>query len=279
MSRICSRVTGILSAREVGAHRRTGGERCLARLSASATIERMAPSRASAPRSAKASAGSRKSAPCRYTPAKLIALLGAEYGRLPERPHHDAMAELVLTLLSQNTSDHNSGRAFQRLLARFPGWDEVLAAPTAEVEEAIRPGGLAPTKAPRMQEMLREVWNRRGSFDLTFLKDMPLEEARGWLRSLPGVGPKTAACVLLFSLGMPALPVDTHVHRVAKRLGLVPERSTAEQAFVLLESMLEPDQVYPFHVQLIKHGRRTCSARKPKCGECPLVSRCPSAEV
>ncbi len=188
----------------------------------------------------------------------------------------------MLTLLSQNTSDSNSGRAFIRLLNEFPDYESLLDADVKKIEKAIRPGGLAPTKAPRMQEMLREVWNRRAqagkaSFDLTFLQDMPLDEARDWLRSLPGVGPKTAACVLLFALGMPALPVDTHVHRVAKRLGLVPEKSTAEQAFELLEPMLKPKQVYPFHLQLTKHGRRTCSARKPKCGECPLAVGCPSA--
>ncbi|MCH7698433.1 MAG: endonuclease III [Chloroflexi bacterium] len=213
------------------------------------------------------------------TPTRVIELLDGEYGTLPWRPAGDPIAELVLTLLSQNTSDSNSGRAFIRLLSEFPDYESLLDADVKRIEKAIQPGGLAPTKAPRMQEMLREVWNRRGSFDLTFLKDMPLDEARAWLRSLPGVGPKTAACVLLFALGMPALPVDTHVHRVAKRLGLVPEKSTPEQAFELLEPMLEPKQVYPFHIQLIKHGRRTCSARKPKCGECPLASECPSAEI
>ncbi len=213
------------------------------------------------------------------TPTRIIELLDGEYGTLPWRPAGDPIAELVLTLLSQNTSDSNSGRAFIRLLNEFPDYESLLDADVKKIEKAIQPGGLAPTKAPRMQEMLREVWNRRDSFDLTFLQDMPLDEARGWLRSLPGVGPKTAACVLLFALGMPALPVDTHVHRVAKRLGLVPEKSTPEQASELLEPMLEPKQVYPFHIQLIKHGRRTCSARKPKCGECPLASWCPSAEI
>ncbi len=219
------------------------------------------------------------------TPARIIELLDGEYGTLPWRPAGDPIAELVLTLLSQNTSDSNSGRAFIRLLNEFPDYESLLDADVKKIEKAIQPGGLAPTKAPRMQAMLREVWSRRaqagarpgGSFDLTFLQELPLDEARAWLRSLPGVGPKTAACVLLFSLGMPALPVDTHVHRVAKRLGLVPEKSTAERAFEQLEPMLKPEQVYPFHIQLIKHGRRTCSARKPKCGECPLASGCPSA--
>jgi endonuclease-3 len=245
-------------------------------------------------------AGSRRSAARRYTPAELIALLGAEYGRLPERPHHDAMAELVLTLLSQNTSDHNSGRAFQRLLARFPGWDEVLAAPTAEVEEAIRPGGLAPTKAPRLQAMIGAARKRaavradggasgdatdgandgeRDPYDLRFLDDLPLDEAKAWLRALPGVGPKTAACVLLFGLGRPALPVDTHVERLARRLALVPPRMPVERVHDELEAMLAPTEVYAFHIDLIQHGRRTCHARRPACERCVLLARCPRVGV
>ena len=198
---------------------------------------------------------------------------------MPWRPHGDPIAELVLTLLSQNTSDANSGRAFIRLLDAFPDWSSLLEADVKEIEEAIQPGGLAPTKAPRLRAMLREVWSRCGSFDLSFLREMPFEEAQAWLRSLPGVGPKTAACVLLFSLGRPALPVDTHVLRVAKRLGLVPEKATAEQAHGLLEPMLTPEQVYPFHIQLIKHGRRTCAAQRPRCPQCPLRAGCPSAAV
>ncbi len=183
------------------------------------------------------------------------------------------MAELVLTLLSQHTSDHNSGRAMHRLLERFPSWSDVIAAPTAAVEEAIRPGGLAPTKAPRLQALLAEVYERTG-FDLSALEQMPLPEAKAWLRSLPGVGPKTAACVLLFALGRPALPVDTHVERVARRLGLVPRKVSVEHAHEQLEATLDPDQVYPFHVDLIQHGRRCCHARSPDCERCPLSERC-----
>ena len=211
------------------------------------------------------------------TPARIVKLLDAEYGTVPWRPHGDPIAELVLTLLSQNTSDTNSGRAFIRLLNAFPDWPALLEADVKAIERAIKPGGLAPTKAPRLQAMLREVWARRASFDLSFLGELPMAEARAWLRSLPGVGPKTAACVLLFGLGRPALPVDTHVHRVAKRLGLAPEKSTAEQAHDLLEAKLKPEQVYPFHIHLIKHGRRTCSAQRPKCPACPLLRGCPSA--
>ncbi len=259
----------------------------------------MAASRARPKSRAQAGAGSRASAPAstwsqpsatpRYTPAELIALLDARHGRLPDRPHGDPMAELVLTLLSQNTSDHNSGRAFQRMLARFAGWDEVLAAPTAEVEKAIRPGGLAPTKAPRLQALIgaaREGAAARADgdagrdpYDLRFLEELPLDEAKAWLRALPGVGPKTAACVLLFGLGRPALPVDTHVERVARRLGLVPPRMPVERVHEELEAMLAPDEVYAFHVGLIQHGRRTCHARRPACDRCPLLDRCPRVGV
>jgi len=211
------------------------------------------------------------------SPREIIDLLDAEYGSPPSRPHGDPTAELVLTILSQNTSDTNSGRAFAQLLATFPDWESVMVADPRRLEAAIQPGGLAPTKTPRIQAALAEVWRRRGSFDLSFLADLPLEEARGWLRSLPGVGPKTAACVLLFSLGRPALPVDTHVHRVAKRLGLVSSKASAEKAHALLEAILRPDEVYPFHINLVRHGRRTCLAQRPRCQSCVLQHGCPSA--
>jgi endonuclease-3 len=211
------------------------------------------------------------------SPAEIIDLLSREYGRPPSRLRRDPTAELVLTVLSQNTSDTNSGRAFARLVDAFPDWQAVLTADVRRLEEAIQPGGLARTKAPRIQAILAEVRRSRGSFDLSFLADLPLEEARAWLRGLPGVGPKTAACVLLFSLGRPALPVDTHVHRVAQRLGLVPGKASAEKAHVLLEARLEPDEVYPFHIALVTHGRRTCQAQRPRCPSCVLRHGCPSA--
>ena len=210
-----------------------------------------------------------------WTPSELVDILGRRYGRTQQQASIAPVFELVLTLLSQHTSDHNSGKAMHRLVERFPTWDEVLAAPTAEVEDAIRPGGLAPTKSKRMQALLAEVKERRPDWDLRFLAELPLEEAKGWLTSLPGVGPKTAACVLLFALERPALPVDTHVERVAKRLGLVPPKMAAVKVHDVLEAMLEPNEVYPFHVDLIQHGRRTCHARGPKCEECPLLERCP----
>jgi endonuclease-3 len=210
-----------------------------------------------------------------YTPDEVIHLLREEYGEPEWRPHGDAMAELVLTLLSQNTSDTNSGRAFSRLLQRFPDWQSVLDAPLPEVEETIRPGGLAPTKAPRLQAMLAEIKARRGSFDLSFLTDLPVDQAREWLRTLPAVGPKTAACVLLFGLGMPGLPVDTHVHRVSIRLGLVPAKLTPEKAQTLLEATVPAEDHYRFHILLIRHGRHVCSARAPACTACPLLPHCP----
>ncbi len=218
-----------------------------------------------------------KTKPKLLTPDEVIDRLRALYGEPQWRPHHDATAELVLTLLSQNTSDSNSGRAFSRLLQRFPDWQSVIEAPLFEVEDAIRPGGLAPTKAPRLQAMLTEVKSRTGGFDLRFLADMPVEEAREWLRTLPAIGPKTAACVLLFGLGMPGLPVDTHVFRVATRLGLIEEKMGPEKAQTYLEALVPPEDHFGFHILLIRHGRHCCSARSPDCAACPLRPDCPAA--
>ena len=197
----------------------------------------------------------------------------------PWRPTGDPVTELVLTLLSQNTSDTNSGRAFQQLLARYPDWDAVLASDPAELEETIRPGGLAPTKAKRMRELLEQLRARLGpEWDASLLATLPIGEAKQWLVSLPGVGPKTAACVLLFSLGRDALPVDTHVHRVSQRLGLIGAKVNAVKAHDALEAQLPSAKYYDFHVSIIRHGRRVCHARRPRCGECVLRDRCPSAE-
>src|SRR3972149_1470370 len=213
------------------------------------------------------------------SPAGIVARLSALYGRPVWRPHGDAMTELVLTILSQNTSDTNSGRAFMRLVARFPTWGELMAAPPGEIESDIQVGGLAATKAPRIKAVLEEVWRRLGSFDLSLLGEMPLAEAKGWLRSLPGVGPKTAACVLMFALGRPALPVDTPVGRGAQRPGVVSARTGAAEAHDLLEAAPAPGGGYPFHVSLIRHGRGVCRAQRPLCAECPLNDRCPTAPL
>lgn len=210
------------------------------------------------------------------TPDAIMERLAAVYGMPVHTPHLDPLAELILTVLSQNTADTNSGRAFTRLLRAYPSWDAIADAPLEDVIAAIQAGGLAQQKAPRIQAILRAVRERSPDWDIRWLADLPVEEARAWLRALPGVGPKTAACVLLFALGLPAMPVDTHVGRVAKRLGLIPWKLTDEQAHDALEALVAPADYYRFHMLLIKHGRRTCAARRPACDRCPLAPDCPS---
>ncbi len=205
-------------------------------------------------------------------------LLTPVYGRPVAQPSHDPLAELILTVLSQNTADTNSGRAFVQMMRRYPSWQAIADAPPEELVATIQNGGLAQQKAPRIQAILRAVAERSPEWNLGFLDDLSLEEARSWLRGLPGVGPKTAACVLLFALGRPALPVDTHVERVSKRLGLIPAKATADQAHELLEAVVAPNDYYTFHMLLIKHGRRICAARKPLCERCPLVE-CPGRSL
>src|SRR5918998_1435231 len=197
--------------------------------------------------------------------------LRAEYGRPLLRPHRAPVDELVLTVLSQNTNDRNRDVAYGRLTERFATWAAVRDADVAEVEEAIRPGGLAPTKAVRIQEILRAL----GDDDLRWLETAPVEEGREYLCSLPGVGRKTAACVLLFSYGLPDVPVDTHVFRVGTRLGLFRPGASFDEAHDELLRLADPEDAYEIHVLLIRHGRRTCVARNPRCGECPLLSICP----
>jgi endonuclease-3 len=190
-------------------------------------------------------------------------------------PRMDPVSELVLTILAQNTADINSFRAFTALRARYLDWDDVLAAPTDELEDVIRPGGLAPTKSRRIQQVLAEVHAAHPDWDLSSLGSLPLADALAWLTALPGIGRKTASIVLLFCFGRPAMPVDTHIHRVALRLGLIPPRTDATRAHDLLEGALEPNEVYPFHVETIRHGRDTCRAPRPICGLCPLTDVCP----
>jgi len=192
----------------------------------------------------------------------------------PDRPGLDPVSEMVSTILSQNTNDTNRDRAYERLRARFPAWEDVRDAPLAEVEEAIRPAGLSAQKAPRIQHALRTVTEKAGRLSLDFLRDLPVEEARAWLTSINGIGPKTAAIILLFSLDMPAFPVDTHVHRVTGRLGIIGPRVSAEQAHAILESLAPPDIYLPLHMLLITHGRRTCHARNPDCSACPITDLC-----
>jgi endonuclease-3 len=213
------------------------------------------------------------------TPAEVLARLRAHYGT-PEPWRSDGpLAELVQTILSQNTSDVNTERAFASLWSRFGDWGAVLAAPTSAVADAIRSGGLAEIKAPRIQGVLAAIQRDRGELSLDFLAELPLDEARAYLTSLSGVGPKTAACVLLFALGMPALPVDTHVHRVSKRLGLIGERTSAEAAHRLLEAAIPPAEMFDAHLLLIRHGRAICKALRPRCEACPLGDVCPKVGV
>ena len=214
----------------------------------------------------------------RYTGLQVLELLEEEYGPLRREQRLDPIAELVFTILSQHTSDLNAERAGRALKERFGAWEAVAGASVEEVEEATRSAGLARQKAPRILGSLGRIQELRGSLDLDFLRELPLGEAKAWLRELPGVGPKTAAVVLLFSLGMPAMPVDTHVHRVSRRLGLIGPKVTAEQAHDLMESQVPPESVYAFHVGLITHGRRVCHAQRPACSRCIFQERCPSRQ-
>ena len=209
---------------------------------------------------------------------EIIDLLAEEYGSITWRSRTDPLSELIMTILSQNTSDHNSRRAFDSLLTKFGSWEAVARGSVEDIAEAIKLGGLAQVKAPRIKQILEQIQEQRGSLDLKFLKKMPVAEAKIWLRSLPGVGPKTAACVLLFSLGKPVLPVDTHILRVAKRLGLIDSRVSAEKAHEILGDMVPAKYVYQFHINMIEHGRRVCKAQRPRCQECVLLKVCPTGQ-
>jgi endonuclease-3 len=204
----------------------------------------------------------------------IIESLDREYGRPRWQTRGDPLSQLIATILSQNTSDANSGRAFQNLTREFGSWERVADAEVTEIAAAIEGGGLSRVKAPRIKAILDTVRRERGALDLGFLSDMPLTQAKAWLESLPGVGPKTAACVLLFSLGRPVLPVDTHVYRVSKRLGLIENGVTPAQAHGLLEALVPDKAIYRFHVNMVAHGRRVCRSQRPRCSECVLIEVC-----
>jgi endonuclease-3 len=207
---------------------------------------------------------------------KILKLLISAYGdRTPAR-RLAPVDELILTILSQNTSDINSRRAFKSLDGAFGGWDSVAHAPVARIAETIMAGGLADVKSKYILGALQSLEKDPGNYDLRFLKGMELGAARAWLMRLPGVGMKTASCVLLFSLDMPAFPVDTHVLRVAVRLGLVGPKITADSAHLEMERMVRPADIYRCHVLMIEHGRSTCRARRPLCGSCIISCLCPS---
>lgn len=197
------------------------------------------------------------------------------YGQPVWRNRLSPLDELVSTILSQNTNDINRDRAFNALRERFPTWEEVRDADPSDVIDAIRSAGLANQKGHRMQRALQQITEEHGVLNLDFLEDLPLEEAKEWLLRFKGVGPKTAAIVLLFSLGKPAFPVDTHIYRVTGRLGLRPENITAEQAHNHLAELFDPVMYYDIHLNLIRHGREICHARSPQCERCSLSDLCP----
>jgi endonuclease-3 len=198
----------------------------------------------------------------------------AHYGVPEPKEQRDPLSELVMTILSQNTSDTNTARAYAELRRRHPTWDKVRTASDEEVADAIRVGGLANVKAPRIKRILDDLLQERGELSLDFVGDLDTAEARRYLEGMHGVGPKTAACVLLFSLHKPAMPVDTHVHRVALRVGLIPKGTNAEKAHTLLEELLPPQSYYPFHLNVIRHGREICHAARPACEDCPVTALC-----
>ena len=215
----------------------------------------------------------------RVSPPEILARLDAHHGSVSWSPRMEALDELLFTVLTQHTSDSNAEVAYRAMRERYPTWGEVLEADTDLLANAIRHGGLANQKAPRLQAILAEILKRRGDFSIDFLAELPLDDAREWLTTLSGVGPKTAAVTLAFSLGMPAMPVDTHVYRIARRLGLISLTTSVDEAHVLMESQVPPERVYAYHVQLIAHGRRTCKAQRPLCDDCPLADLCPSADA
>jgi endonuclease-3 len=217
------------------------------------------------------------------TPRRVRAIharLAKRFGELVPPRNVDPLDELILTVLSQHTSDINADRAFRDLRAAFPnGWPQVVRAPSERVADAIRSGGLANTKALRIQEILREIRRREGGFELSRLTEMTDREARSYLTSLPGIGPKTAAVVLSFALGRDALPVDTHVLRASRRLGLIPPKASAELADRLLHALVPDGLRTSLHVALIRLGREICKAPVPRCHQCPLKDVCPTAPL
>lgn len=238
----------------------------------------------------------------RYRPGLQGYVLGeltGLYGEQRWEPRLDPTSELILTILTQNTADVNAEKAFEALRVAYPSdrpaeehrpgigwggeglstapppdWAQIEVAPLPELIDVIRPGGLAPQKAPRLQATLRQIREERGDYSLAFLGEMPAIQARDWLTAIDGIGKKTASIVLAFCFGAPVMAVDRHVERVSKRIGLIPAKATADQAHDLFLGVLEPDQMYPAHVLLIHHGRVLCQARNPKHDLCPVRDRC-----
>ena len=205
--------------------------------------------------------------------------LVATYGDRTRQKRLEPVDELILTILSQNTSDLNSRRAFKSLTQNFTTWTKVASAEPGIIADAIRAGGLADVKAKYIKHALMALQKEAPCFDLSFLAQRKAGDAREWLVKLPGVGMKTASCVLLFALGMPAFPVDTHVYRVAKRLGLIKDRKSADAAHLEMERLTAPEDIYRCHVLLIEHGRKVCKAQRPLCAGCCLADICPGRKL
>lgn len=206
--------------------------------------------------------------------APIAAALTAVYGEMDWSRNQDGMDELISCILSQSTNDANRDRAFARLKERFPTWEAVRFAALDDLIDAVRPAGLANQKAPRIQNALAVIFEKAGDYSIDFLNELPLDEAKAWLVSLKGIGPKTAAIVLCFAYGRPAFPVDTHIYRVSKRIGFLPDKLSADDAHPVMEAIAPPQAFYQFHIQLIQHGRDTCHARKPACDLCPIRAHC-----
>jgi len=209
--------------------------------------------------------------------AKIIEILEKEYGICNQQQMEDPVDVLIRTILSQNTSDINSRRAFSALKTNFDSWQSVVSAPVERIAEVIKCGGLFRVKAARIKKILEQIETQQGYISLDFLRSKSDEEAKSYLMHLPGVGHKTASCVLLFSLGKPYLPIDTHILRVAKRLGLIDSKTSAKRAHELLQEMIPKDKIYQFHLQMMRHGRQICQAHRPRCERCALGIICPSA--
>jgi endonuclease-3 len=206
---------------------------------------------------------------------KTISLkLQRAYGKKRWRVHNDPLSELIATILSQNTSDHNSHRAYFNLISKFTNWDRVRKASSQRIADAIRSGGLADIKAQRIKDILNQIHKENHDLDLSFLKTWRTERIRRYLKRFKGVGEKTIACVLLFSLGRPVMPVDTHVLRVSRRLGLVPKKTDAAEAERILEELVLGKMIYQFHLNVIQHGREVCKAANPRCAGCVLLENC-----
>ncbi len=215
----------------------------------------------------------------RLSPEAIVKRLTSRYGEFEQKPRYGALDELIFTVLTQHTSDLNAGRAFERLKERMPTWDAVLNSSREEVAQAIFHGGMSNQKSARIQAILAAIHANRNAFEIDFLRDYDLESARKWLMELPGVGPKTAAVVMSLALGMPAFPVDTHIHRVCKRLGLISDKTSADDAHTVMEATVAPDLRFQLHMQIITHGRQICKARRPRCSQCVLADGCPARDA